>query len=267
MKLARLLIGVFAVVLLAGAISLYAFHPAFGSDHQDSPTVVNNPMEDITDVFTFPDPQNANNVVLAMDFYPLIPAGQFASVSFDPNVLYQFKIANVPGDPKEHLVIQMKANASGTAPSFTLYGPAAPNEIGTTNSLVSQTSTFPFNTPTTLNNGIQVFVGPRRDPFFFDLAQFFKIVPDRNYKNQPNPPAPSASSFNFASAAQPIVLNGKSYGTAGSNNCAIAQPSDFLQNYDVMSFVIELPKTMLAPPGGSPGKIGLWATAATPSGT
>ena len=266
MKLLRLIGGSVALLLVAAVLSLYAFHAAKASDHQDSPTVVANPMEDITDVFAFPDPANPANVVLAMDFYPLIPAGMTGNISFDPNVLYQFKIANLAASPDEATVIQMKAISSGTSPQFILFGPSAPNEVGTTNTLVKQSGTFAFNSPTTLSNGVQVFVGPRRDPFYFDLAQFFKIVPDRNYQNQPNPPPASASSFNFPSGTQPIILNGTSYGTAASNSCTIAQPSDLLQNYDVESFVIELPKTMLEPNGVTPGKIGLWATTATPSG-
>ena len=57
-----------------------------------------------------------------------------------------------------------------------------------------------------------------------------------------------------------------SYGTAGSNKCDIAKPQDFLAPYNVLSIVIEMPKTMLAPAGGKPGVIGLWATTATPDG-
>ena len=267
MTIARILGGAFAVALLAATLTVYSTHAARSSDHQDSPTVLANPMEDITDVYSFPAPDKAGNVVFVMDFYPLIPAGQTGSVSFDPTVLYQLKLANVPGDATEHLVIQMKANASGPAPTFTFYGPAAPNETGTKNTLLSSGLTFNFNSPTTLPDGVQVFVGPRRDPFYFDLAQFFKIIPDRNYHNQPNPPAPTASSFNFPSASTPIEGLGKSYGTAGSNSCVIAPPSDLLANYDVETFVVSVPASMLAPSGGAAGKIGLWATASTPSGS
>jgi hypothetical protein len=38
-------------------------------------------------------------------------------------------------------------------------------------------------------------VGPRQDPFNFDLEQFLKIIPDRDYKAQPNPGPPSAKCF------------------------------------------------------------------------
>jgi len=264
MKILRsYLSGALALVLVVAAVTVYFTTAARSSDHQDSPTVVSNPMEDITDVFAFPAPDQPGNVVFVVDFYPLIPAGQTSGVSFDPNVLYQIKIANAANDPSEHVVIQMKANAAGPAPTFTLYGPGNVNEQGTANTLLSNGQTFNFNSSTALSGGVHVFVGPRRDPFFFDLAQFFKIVPDRNYNNHPSPPPPTASSFNFASASQPINgLGGVSYGTAGSNNCAIAQPSDFLANYDVESFVVSVPASML----GGAGKMGIWATASTTTG-
>ncbi|MFZ0032846.1 MAG: DUF4331 family protein [Candidatus Cybelea sp.] len=269
MRLLRSTATMAAVFLLAFAISLYSFRAARGSDHQDSPTVVKNPLADITDVYLFPDPHDASRVALAMDVRPLIPKGMSGGIALDPNVLYQFKIATSgvgSNSIKEDTVIQFTADSAGTNQHVTLYGPAAPNEVGTTNTLVPETGTFGFGSVAKLKNRIDVFVGPRRDPFFFDLAQFFKIVPDRNYMNHPHTPPATATSFRFASASQPIVLNGVSYGTAGSNHCVIKKPHDYLAPYDVLSIVIEMPKKLLAPSGGSPGVVALWATTATPNG-
>lgn len=258
-----------AVFVLAFSLSLYSFKVARGSDHQDSPTVVKNPLADITDVYAFPDPHDASRVALTMDVRPLIPSGMYSGIGLDPSVLYQLKIANsgvASGSFKENTVIQFTASGSGSSQQITLYGPATPNEVGTDNTTVAPTGTFSFGQVTTINKNIKVFVGPRRDPFFFDLAQFFKIVPDRNYMNHPHTPPATATSFRFASKNQKIVLNGVSYGTAGSNKCVIAKPHDYLAPYDVLSIVIELPKSMLAPPSGKPGLIGLWATTGTASG-
>lgn len=257
------------VFLLAFAISLYSFRAARGSDHQDSPTVVKNPLADVTDVYVFPDPHDASRVALAMDVRPLIPKGMTGGIALDPNVLYQLKIATrgvASNSIKEDTVIQFKADVAGANQHVTLHGPAAPNEVGTTNTLVAPTGTFAFGSVAKLKKGIDVFVGPRRDPFFFDLAQFFKIVPDRNYMNHPHPPPATATSFRFAKASQPIILNGVNYGTAGSNHCVIKKPHDYLAPYDVLSIVIEMPKKLLAPPGAPPGVIAVWATAATPNG-
>jgi hypothetical protein len=263
MKALRAFAATAVTALLVATIALYGLHAARASDHQDSPTVVARPGADITDVFVYPAPDNVNNVVLAMDVYPLIPGGMStqSQYAFDPSVLYQFKIAsNIANkDYTEKSVIQFAVSGSGQSQTLTMYGPAAPNEVGTANTtLKNPTGTVPFNTPTKLdNNQIQVFAGTRRDPFFFDLAQFFKIVPDRNYmyhENGATVPAPSASSFNGFAAGN---LNG----------CLTTPSSNILANFDVLQIAVEVPKTMLEPSGAPLGKIGIWATTATTSGS
>jgi high-affinity nickel permease len=264
-------VGIIAsVFFLAFAVSLYSMRAARGSDHQDSPTVVKNPLADITDVFAFPAPNDARNVVLIMDVDPLIPAGMTSGHALDPNVLYQFKIAGgvAANDFRESMVMQLRAAGTGTGQKITLYGPAKPNEVATTNTLVKPTGTFSFGAVSRLAAGkIKVFVGPRREPFFFDLAQFFKIVPDRNYQNHPNPPPPTATSFNFPGRHTAVKdILGKSYGKAGKLGCVIHKPNDLLYNYDVLSIAVELPKAMLVPRKTAPGVVGVWATTSTPDG-
>lgn len=265
MKALRSLGSIATTALVVAVISLYGMHAARGSDHQDSPTVVARPGADITDVFAYPAPDNpSSNVVLAMDVYPLIPAGMSSNgmYAFDPAVLYQFKIANGIANKNynETTVIQFTVNGSGQSQQLTMYGPAAPAQASVNSTVVtgSQTGTVPFNTVTALDGGkIQVFAGPRRDPFFFDLAQFFKIIPDRDaayHAAGQTVPAPSASSFNGFAAGNP-------------NGCLTAAPSDFLSNYNVLQIAVELPKAMLEPSGTPLGKIGLWATTSTTSGS
>ncbi|GAC1390648.1 MAG: hypothetical protein NVSMB31_07750 [Vulcanimicrobiaceae bacterium] len=272
----RTLAGFVAVSVLVLTFSFYSSHAARSSDHQDSPTVVNNPMEDITDQYVFPDTGTPGNVVLVMDFCPLIGAGCPSNPTFDPNVLYQFKIAtgygNATADYKEHMVIQMKANTASTNPTFTVYGPAAPNEVSTNNTLVASTGTTPYGTTTTFANGVKVFVGSRHDPFFIDLPALFRILPDRDYKNPQKDASPQTvpkfGSFNFPTAATPVKdVTGASYGTAGALGCNIQMASNTLTPFDVESFVISVPKALLLPAGQAPGKIGVWATTATPTGT
>lgn len=255
--------GGIAIASLAGALLIYAVHPVRGSDHQDSPTMIARPGADITDVFVFPPPtggaEQDNNVVLVMNVNPLIPMGQSGAFAFDPAVMYQFKIA-LGSNTAEDLVIQFKASGSGTGQTLTMYGPAKPNQAGTTSTFVAPTGTFGFNAPATLALGgknIQVFAGPREDPFFFDLARFFMIIPDRNYQNQPNPPPPSATSF-------------RGFPNAGSTTtCDHTAAQDFLSanGFNVLSFVVELPRTLLAPAAGSPGIIKVWATSSTTTGS
>jgi Domain of unknown function (DUF4331) len=261
MRFLRAFGTVATTALLVATISLYGIHAVRGSDHQDSPTVVARPGADITDVFVYPAPDNANNVVFAMDVYPLIPAGMSSSpqFTFDPAVLYQFKIATnvLSKDYTEKLVMQFQATGTGPSQTFTMYGPAAPNETGTANTHVAATGTFPFNKPTTLNGNIQVFAGPRRDPFFFDLAQFFKILPDRNYTSHQNgatPPPPTATSFNGF--------------PANPNGCLTTPSSNLLSSFNVLQIAVELPKATLEPSGPLVGEvIGVWATTGTTTGS
>ena len=65
-----------------------------------------------------------------MNVHPLIPTGGSAGVSFDPTVLYQFKIDNT-GDAKEDLVIQARFQGTGPTQHVIISGPVAPDLVGT----------------------------------------------------------------------------------------------------------------------------------------
>jgi Domain of unknown function (DUF4331) len=228
------LLSVLAVLSVAAAGIMYVAPRAIASDHQDSPLTVARPGADITDVYVFPANDPAK-VVLAMDVWPLIPPGLGTTTYFDPGVLYQLKIG-LQSDDVEDLVLQFKADGVGANQQITLYGPARPGLTGTRNAIVgsSNTGTIPYNQVTTLPGGILAFAGPREDPFYFDLTQFYRLEPDRNFANQPNPPPNSA-------------------------RCFRKDAKDFLAGYDVLSLVVELPRRMLAD-GGKLGRINVWAT-------
>ena len=127
----RRILGSLAVVAVAAAGVLYAVHPAKSSDHQDTYNLANrsNTSADITDVFVFPSPTNAANVVLAMDVSPLIPAGMGAAKFFDPTLMWQFKISHGATSPEDQ-VIQFGVTGTGASQTITMYGPAKPNEVG-----------------------------------------------------------------------------------------------------------------------------------------
>ena len=101
-------VGIVGGALLAPL--LLSPSPIRASDHADTAENYNRPGADLTDVFIFPSQENANNVVLVMNVHGLIPSGQRAS--FDPNVLYQFKI-DTSGDSIEDLVVQAKFSGRG----------------------------------------------------------------------------------------------------------------------------------------------------------
>lgn len=261
--------GAAAIAALAGALILYAAHPVRGSDHQDSPTVVNRPAADITDVFVYQAPDNSSNVVLQMDVWPLITHAMLGMSALDPSVMYQFKIDNT-GDGVEDLVVQLQPNASGTTQTINVYGPAKPNLTGTNSTFTPQTGSVPFNQAsgsiTAFANGVKVFVGPTKDPFFFDLLQFFNIIPDRYYgchgfPNAFNVPCggATAGSFNGFTSA---------FNTLHGTSCVVnTAASDALSShaFNVIAIVVEIPKALLL--NNAHPVIGVWATTSTISGT
>jgi len=248
--------GVFALLALVASVVIYGARPGLSSDHQDSPKTVARPGADITDVFVYPDPADATKVVLQMDVDPLLaPGAATTSAALDPDVLYQFKISHGATAGTEDMVIQLKAQSAGPSQQIAVYGPSAPAETGTNSSVVGTPTLVNYNVVagTTLTNGAKVFVGPRTEPFFFDLAQFFKIIPDRNYMNQPNPPPATATGF-------------RGFAVGNANGCDTTTASNTLAGYNVLSIVIEAPKALIAPAGGSQ-MIHVYATTSTTSGT
>lgn len=226
--------GAVLVGLLAIAAPAILIRRSHASDHADTPNIAANPGEDISDVFMFPSTSNSSNVVLVMNVHPLIGPGQGLNTYFDPNVLYQFKIDNT-GDGVEDLVIQARFGTPGPNQTVTIIGPVKPSTTGS-NNIVEKGSgkTGVYNTTFSPVPGMKVFCGPREDPFFFDLDQFFTIFPDRatpiNGVAVNNPNVPQAGSWRPAPG--PGVLN---------------PAQDFLSvhQFNVLSIVVELPKSML----------------------
>ncbi len=323
MKVQRIIGSVTALVALTAAGILYAAHPAKSSDHQDTFNLATraNTSADITDVFVFPAPDNANNVVFAMDVSPLIMPGQGTTKFFDPTLMYQFKISHAASG-KEDQVIQLGVNGTGTNQTITMYGPGAPNEVGTTNTfLATPAGTTPYNTTTTTlqNNTIKVFGGPRTDPFFFDLFAFFTFAGDRNYgthtsqtdpgpetaanpeglcngnsaaniapltpaydkspthPNAPCPTAPVSASFNgFAAGTMsntPLPgATGPSAPALGVYACSVATTfpaSDtlFAGPFNVLSLVVEVPKSLISGAPFNTSNIHVWATVNSSTGS
>ena len=250
--------GLTAIAALAVAIFVYAGHAVRASDHQDSPTMISRPGADITDVFVYQAPDNPANVVLQMNVHPLIPTGMGPSTFFDPAVMYQFKIENnSPLAGVENLVLQFQASGVGASQTINVYGPSAPIITGTKSKFVAKVGSVTYNTvAAALPNGIRVWAGPEKDNFFFDLSRFFLILPDRNYQNQPNPPPPDpALGFRGFTAG---------YNSLHGTTCDMSASQDIISanGFNVLAIIAEVPKAML----GS-GKIGVWATTSTVSGS
>jgi hypothetical protein len=301
MKHRRILGTLAAGTAVAAAVFLYTAHPVKSSDHQDTYNLAHrsNTSADITDMYVFPSPANNGNVVLVMNVSPLIPAGMSANYAFDPSVMWQFKISHGATAGAEDQVVQFGVNGTGTSQTITMYGPAKPNQAGTTNTFVPATATFNFNTPTQFASGVKAFAGPRADPFFIDLFALFSFLGDRNYathSSQTDPgPETQGPLYNgdnvgieatyapgydkTAGRATQPTFNGFAAGTTsngtnatsplGNYACSASPASNTLLalgGFNVLSFVVEMPRSMLTN-GYSSSTIHVWATANSSTGS
>ena len=292
------------LALVAGTIGALAVgKEVIGSDHQQTPLTELNPRLDITDVFVFPGSTD-QRIVLAMTVAsPLI--GMNTSPRFDPNALYQLKVDNNQ-DGMEDVVLQFSFDelANGTQ-TVDVMGPAAPrpddNRFNAPFSTGGVRDFFLTGTPaisrgamnTTLTGGsgadaMQVFAGVRDDPFYIDLDQFFRIIPDRRPTEGPlsliggvitaddHPPAGRLDPGNggpgdigrsnrfrprCATSAAGVPTGGPLPNQDQfdvQRGCAV----DFLRGVNALAIVVELPESRLLRAGqsGADAQIGVWGT-------
>jgi hypothetical protein len=239
----RVWAAVLAAVITASGILVKR---TLASDHQDTADVELNPSMDMTDVYAFPG-SSPDRIALVLNSWALLtPAEARPGVtSFDDNLLYQFKIDNT-GDANEDLVIQMTFHGTGADQTVDVRGPMAPPVAGAMRNTVADVApTLSGKVATVLGsaNGLQVFAGPRQDPFYIDLEQFFRIIPDRKPVTGPLSMLPdTATAGSFRAAGSAVDILGGSGG----------------QPFNVLSIVIELPKSQLR--GTASDKIGIWGT-------
>ncbi|HEY5745392.1 MAG TPA: DUF4331 family protein [Chryseolinea sp.] len=208
-----------AALLAIGVISSATY--LIAADHIDAPAVTGK-ASDITDFYAFESPSNSSNLVFVVNTQGLLAPMATAAATFDSDVMLEVNVDNSSTkDNMEDLVLQVTFENG----KVQVYGPVAPIEKGLTSTLVTSgnkveadISTYAGSPMTGEANGIKVFAGPRDDPFFFDLDQYKKVI------------AGTATGFN----------NPGTDTFAGTN---------------VMSVIIELPKSML----GS-GTLNAWAT-------
>ena len=231
-KWARLaLAGLIASAAITGVV--------LASDHMDTPFVEANPRYDVNDVYAFPDPNDGSRVVLVLGTSsPLFPSRTpTAAFGDEGEVLYQLKIDNT-GDAREDLVFQFTFTGPAGAQTVHVRGPLAPNQVGPANTLVGA-ATLQGAVGTNLGSpaGMQVFAGPRDDPFFIDLEAFFKVLPDRR---------PSTGPLSL------ITQGPLTFRPAG-------QAVDFVRGINDLAIVVELPTAVLTGNGAHP-RFGVWGT-------
>lgn len=190
---------------------------AIAADHIDAPAIAGG-TSDITDIYGF-QAQDTDNIVFVANVQGLISPANTAQAAFDENVLFEFNIDN-NGDAVEDLVIQ----AIPRNGKMYFFGPTAPSQTGLNSSIMTSAMTnsvditsYGTNAIVETNNDMRFFAGPRDDPFFMDFARYGEII------------GGMATSFNNPG-------------------------TDTFEGTNVMSVVVELPKTMV----GSGDSVNLW---------
>jgi hypothetical protein len=225
-----------AVVALCGAA---AFGIVQASDHQDTPDVELNAASDMTDLYVFPG-SSPDRIVLVMNSWAFLTPAETPTSFFDPNLLYQFKIDN-SGDAVEDKVIQVTFSGYGPDQKVQVRGPIAPPVPGAMDNEIADatpTLTGTVNTVAGDATGMQLFAGHRDDPFFIDLEQFFRILPDRKPVTGPLaslPDTPTATAWRGPGEAV-----------------------NYISGFNVLSIVVELPVSELSAGGNS--RLGIWGT-------
>jgi hypothetical protein len=231
--------GLRRLALALGLAATAGLGTVVASDHQDTPDAELNPKTDMTDVYVFPG-SAPGRIVLVMNSRAFLTPAESPGAYFDPDLLYQFKVDN-DGDAIEDRVIQITFDGDGTTQSVEVRGPVAPPVTGSMMNTVSTTAPVVeggLGLALGQANNIQVFTGPRDDPFFLDLEAAFCILPDRKPAGGP--------------------LSGPCNLPGGAAFRPAAEAVNYLNGFNVLSIVIELPSALLE--NGAPGKIGIWGT-------
>lgn len=228
--------GAALALAAAGAVRI-----AVGSDHQDTPLVELNAEQDMTDVYAFPGSAPGRIALVLNSRAFLTPGTQTANASFDPNLLYQFKVDN-DNDAIEDKVIQVTFTGSGSSQQVQVRGPIDPPVTGAMQNEVSSsavTVSGAINQSLGSASAMQVFAGPRDDPFFLDLEAFLCILPDRK---------PVTGELSAPCDLTPNPA------TSGFRNPGI----DYVAGFNLLSIVVELPSSQIE--NGAPGRLGIWGT-------
>jgi hypothetical protein len=248
-----------AIALL---LALGVSSTALASSHSEAPGTSKDRLADDTDMYAWVAKDAPDHVTIVGNWIPLIEPNSGPNfATFDEEVEYYINIDNV-GDAKDHIRYQFKFKTTRANPNTFLYNtgvvtsfddpdlnvrqtytltrfddgnatvlatdrPVAPNYVGPKS--MPNYQQLAQSTITTLSDGTKIFVGPRDDPFFVDLAAIFDLLTIRK------------------------VPGNKGEGIDG------------VGGFDVMSVVIQIPKTRLTSDGKAPNAtnsvIGLYDSA------
>ena len=253
-----------ALALALGSPAIPSAPPAIASSHSEAPGTAKDRLADDTDLYAWVAKDAPQAVTIVGNWVPLLePNGGPNFYGFDDEARYYVNIDNV-GDAQKHIRYRFSFQTTRRNPNTFLYNTGVVTSLDDPDLNVRQTYTLtriengaetvlatglpvapnfvgPKSMPAypelaaqavrTLGDGTKVFVGPRDDPFFVDLAAVFDLLTIRKVPGD----------------------MGKGVDGVGGTN--------------VLSVVLQVPKTRLTRDGMAPEAarnnhiIGVWDTA------
>jgi len=252
---------------LALSLAACALSPvsSFASSHSEAPGTARDRQIDDTDLYAFVASDATNMVTIVGDWVPLIEPNSGPNfASFDDEASYYMNIDN-DGDARADIRYEFEFSSerrngntflyntgvvsslddpdlnvrqfykltrweNGRARVLVARGPVAPNRVGPAS--MPDYDALASQAIVSLPGGGKVFVGPRDDPFYVDLAAIFDLVTIRQLP-----------------------------GNAGGG-------VDGLRGFNCMSIVLQVPKASVTRDSKEPttetGVIGLWNSAERP---
>src|SRR5262249_52290259 len=254
--------------LMGCRVLLVALVPvsALASSHSEAPGTSKDRLADDTDLYAWVANDAPDAVTIVGNWVPLIEPNSGPNfASFDDNATYYMNVDNV-GDSKKHIRFEFSFHTTRQNDNTFLYNTGVVGSLNDPNLNVRQSWTLtrvdvdtnqetvlgsgqvapyfvgPVSMPDyaalaqaaiqSLPGGYKVFVGPRDDPFFVDLAAIFDLL---NLRSGPRGGRDLASPFDLRD---------------GRRNANLAV--DGVGGYNVMSIVLQVPKTLLTKDGAAP---------------
>lgn len=171
MRLRKLSILLGAAAISAGVLSAI---PSMAADHKDSPLTQAAPRSDINDLYVFKG-ESAGGYTAVITVNPLTSPADTANLRLDPDTLYELK-ADTNGDAVADVSYKFTASGTGAVQNITVRratgSDAVTNDVSGEIIMQGKSSAGAGVTTITDATGRKLYIGPRDDPFFFDLAGF-----------------------------------------------------------------------------------------------
>ncbi len=251
------------IVGLAAALGLSLALPAHASSHREAPSIAEDPVADLTDLYAFVSPDRPDSTTFVINTDPFQNPGGGPNFSkFGDDVLYELNIDNT-GDAIADIKYQLRFKTTYSNPNTFLYNTnqvtsvddpdlnrkqtytltevrgnsskpigqnllTAPAYVGAIRSTPNYRATAAGAAHSLEQGAIRVFAGPRDDPFFADLGAIFDLGGLRPLNAFHVIPAPKST------------------------------PEDYLAGFNVSSIVLQVPSARITNAGDP--VVGVWAT-------